>query len=223
MVNSVNQKEVYMIGLEFALQVHEITSTQLADKLGIAKQNVSRWFNGERGIPEKYLSVLEELLFIKREQLIKQVSDIEKLRITSTIYRNVGSHDENEQMILDAANIYSFVDTLEIKEKVDKLFDDYCNDFVMGGTYLDILENIEIIIKSEKINPNTLADILSTILYNMESKTEMNDKYIKSFTKRDLPNYKINFEKKFLDLISKYEIAQEKYERKENPSMYEDE
>ncbi|MBU3098719.1 MULTISPECIES: helix-turn-helix domain-containing protein [Clostridium] len=211
-----------MIGLEFALETHKITSTQLSNKLGITKQNISMWISGERKIPKKYLTTLENLLFVKRDKLQTNLSDIDKLKIMSTIYNRIGVRDDNEEMIYAAADLYAHVDILEVKEKVDMLFEDYCYDFVDGSTVLDILENIELIISLKKIDSSTLADMLSPILYNMKSKTK-DDPYIKSFTDRDIPDYQVNFEKRLLNLISSYEIAKEKYEREENPSIYKDE
>ena len=212
-----------MIGLEFALETHKITSTQLSKKLGITKQNISMWISGERKIPKKYLLTLEELLFVQRDKLQVRLSEVDKLNIMSTIYNGIGARDGNQEMILAAANLYGLTDILEVKEQVDKLFDDYCHDFVEGDTILDILENIAIIINLKKINSNTLADMLSAILYNMKSKTEKNDLYIETFDKRDIPKFKIDFEKKLLKLISNYELESDKYEKENNPDIYENE
>lgn len=53
----------------------------LADHLGIKKQNINLWIKGKQNIPKKYLPVLEELFHIDRALFIKELSEIEKLDI----------------------------------------------------------------------------------------------------------------------------------------------
>jgi transcriptional regulator with XRE-family HTH domain len=54
---------------------------ELAEKLGIKKQNINLWIKGKQKIPKKYLPVLEELFGINQEYFIKELNDIEKLEI----------------------------------------------------------------------------------------------------------------------------------------------
>lgn len=54
---------------------------ELADKLGIKKQNINLWIKRKQNIPKKYLPVLEELFGIRKEYFTKEITEIEKLEI----------------------------------------------------------------------------------------------------------------------------------------------
>jgi transcriptional regulator with XRE-family HTH domain len=54
---------------------------ELAEHLGIKKQNINLWIKGKQNIPKKYLPVLEELFHIERALFTKELSEIEKLDI----------------------------------------------------------------------------------------------------------------------------------------------
>lgn len=70
-----------MIGLEYILILYNMQHIELADKLGIKKQNINLWIKGKQSIPKKYLPVLEELFGIKQEYFIRELTEIEKLEI----------------------------------------------------------------------------------------------------------------------------------------------
>lgn len=70
-----------MIGLEFILQNSILSYTELAEKLGIKKQNITRWIKGERKIPEKYLPILEEIFRVPSQYFQKEINEIDKLYI----------------------------------------------------------------------------------------------------------------------------------------------
>lgn len=70
-----------MIGLEYILSLYNMQHIELAEKLGIKKQNINLWIKGRQNIPKKYLPILEELFRIKQEYFIKELNEIEKLEI----------------------------------------------------------------------------------------------------------------------------------------------
>lgn len=41
---------------------------ELAEKLGIKKQNINMWIKGKQNIPQKYLPVLEDLFGLEKAQ-----------------------------------------------------------------------------------------------------------------------------------------------------------
>lgn len=55
--------------------------TDLAENLGIKKQNINLWIKRKQNIPKKYLPLLEELFGIKKEYFTKELTEIEKLEI----------------------------------------------------------------------------------------------------------------------------------------------
>ena len=60
-----------LIGLEYILSLYNMQHIELADKLGIKKQNINLWIKGKQNIPKKYIPVLEELFNVKQDILIK--------------------------------------------------------------------------------------------------------------------------------------------------------
>jgi len=70
-----------LIGLEYILGLFNLQHVELADKLGIKKQNINMWVKRKQNIPKKYLPVLEELFGIEREYFSKELTEIDKLEI----------------------------------------------------------------------------------------------------------------------------------------------
>ncbi|WP_300380209.1 helix-turn-helix domain-containing protein, partial [Clostridium sp.] len=70
-----------MIGLEYILNLYNMQHIELADKLGIKKQNINLWIKSKQKISKKYLPVLEELFNIKQEYFNKELTEIDKLEI----------------------------------------------------------------------------------------------------------------------------------------------
>ena len=56
-----------MLGLEYILGLYNMQHIELAEKLGIKKQNINLWIKRKQNIPKKYLPVLEELFGIDKE------------------------------------------------------------------------------------------------------------------------------------------------------------
>lgn len=70
-----------MIGLEYILGLYNMQHIELAEKLGIRKQNINMWIKGKQNIPKKYLPILEELFGLNREYFIKELDEIDQLEI----------------------------------------------------------------------------------------------------------------------------------------------
>ncbi|MCM3799512.1 helix-turn-helix domain-containing protein [Caldifermentibacillus hisashii] len=70
-----------MNGLEYILSLYQVQHIELAEKLGIKKQNINLWIKGKQNIPKKYLPVLEGLFGINRSYFTKELTDIDKLEI----------------------------------------------------------------------------------------------------------------------------------------------
>lgn len=70
-----------MNGLEYVLGLYNMQHVELAEKLGIKKQNINMWIKGKQNIPKKYLPVLEETFKINREYFSKDITEIDKLEI----------------------------------------------------------------------------------------------------------------------------------------------
>lgn len=70
-----------MIGLEYILNLYNMQHIELAEKLGIKKQNINLWIKGKQNISKKYLPVLEEIFNINAEYFNKVITELDKLEI----------------------------------------------------------------------------------------------------------------------------------------------
>ena len=70
-----------MIGLEYILNLYNMQHIELAEKLGIKKQNINMWIKRKQNIPKKYLPTLEKIFGIDQEYFSKELDEIEKLEI----------------------------------------------------------------------------------------------------------------------------------------------
>ncbi|WP_240697298.1 YdaS family helix-turn-helix protein [Sporolactobacillus sp. Y61] len=70
-----------LIGLEYVLGLYNMQQLELADRLGIKKQNINLWLKGKQNIPKKYLPTLEQLFHINRDYFSKELTEIDKLEI----------------------------------------------------------------------------------------------------------------------------------------------
>lgn len=81
-ISILSRKVVIKIkGLEYILALYDMQHIELAEKLGIKKQNINMWIKGKQNISKKYLPVLEELFNIKQEYFNKDIDEIDKLEI----------------------------------------------------------------------------------------------------------------------------------------------
>lgn len=69
------------MGLEYILSLYNMQHIELAEILGIKKQNINMWIKGKQNIPKKYLPVLEELFQLDRSYFTKELSEVDKLEI----------------------------------------------------------------------------------------------------------------------------------------------
>ena len=71
----------HLIGLEYILNLFNLQHIELAEKLGIKKQNINMWVKGRQNIPKKYLPVLEELFGIDASYFGRVLTEIDQLEI----------------------------------------------------------------------------------------------------------------------------------------------
>ena len=70
-----------MIGLEYILGLYNMQHIDLAEHLGLKKQNINLWIKGKQNIPPKYLPILQELFHVDAPYFTKELTEIEKLEI----------------------------------------------------------------------------------------------------------------------------------------------
>lgn len=70
-----------LIGLEYILNLYNIPQIELAEKLGIKKQNINLWLKRKQKISKKHLPALEKIFGISSEYFTKELTEIDKLEI----------------------------------------------------------------------------------------------------------------------------------------------
>lgn len=88
MSESIKQGGDYLLGLEYALNLFGMQHIELAEKLGIKKQNINMWIKKKQNIPKKYLPLLEGIFGINGELLLRDITEIEKLEIQREKLKN---------------------------------------------------------------------------------------------------------------------------------------
>ncbi|GAY76554.1 hypothetical protein NBRC111894_2108 [Sporolactobacillus inulinus] len=61
--------------MEYLLGLYTMQQLELADRLGIKKQNINLWLKGKQKIPKKYLPTLEQLFHVDRSYLSKELNE----------------------------------------------------------------------------------------------------------------------------------------------------
>lgn len=70
-----------MNGLEYILNLYSMPHIELAEHLGIKKQNINLWIKGKQNIPKKYLPILEELFGLPQHYFTDELTELSKLEI----------------------------------------------------------------------------------------------------------------------------------------------
>lgn len=139
-----------MNGLEYILGLYNMQHIELADKLGIKKQNINMWIKGKQNIPKKYLPVLEDLFKINQEYFTKTLNEIDCLEIQKEKLKqelkpainkyelefSIGKvNDIVEKPIYDKEEINTIERTIE-KAKLTQRFKE-AMDLVDNNPYMD--------------------------------------------------------------------------------------
>ncbi|MBW9170752.1 helix-turn-helix transcriptional regulator [Clostridium estertheticum] len=77
-----------MLGLEYILELYNLPQQELADELGIRKQNISQWFKGGRKIPEKHIDHISKKFNITAEYFNMELKKSDELKIKLIKLRN---------------------------------------------------------------------------------------------------------------------------------------
>lgn len=112
-----------MIGLEYILGLYNMQHIELAEKLGIKKQNINLWIKGKQNIPKKYLPILEELFGTKQEYFMRELNEIEKLEIQKDKLKkdlNPVIEEYEEQFLIGEVNDIVQVPVYD-KEEINKM------------------------------------------------------------------------------------------------------
>lgn len=132
-----------MIGLEYILNLYSIQHQELAEKLGIKKQNINLWIKGKQNISKKYLPILSEMFDVDENYFQKELNDIDKLiiqkeKLKRELKPEIVRYDQ-QLMIGDNADIiekpiYNTAEINDIELEIEKA--------KIIGYFRDVVSNI---------------------------------------------------------------------------------
>lgn len=136
-----------MKGLDFLLQYNDITQTELAQKLGINKVNITRWIKGQRKIPKGHLKRLSEEFNCEEDFFEKEIEFSEQVNYVRNKLGKTIEYTEEIQVIKDCeGNEYEVPKiTYKDEEKV-KLYNELGFDYDVNKAIehaRDILTSVE--------------------------------------------------------------------------------
>lgn len=85
-----------MTGLEYVMFVKGVTSTLLAEDMGVSTQLVHHWLKGNRNINEDRLKYLEKRFGISRTYLGKELDARDRLAIDVVLLKDEGVSVDDE-------------------------------------------------------------------------------------------------------------------------------
>ena len=89
-----------MIGLEYILNVYGIMQKDLAEELGIKRQNITSWISKKQNISKKYLPVLSEKFNLPMEYFQKEITEMDKIIIEKNFLKK---HIETSMVVYEDA------------------------------------------------------------------------------------------------------------------------
>ena len=114
---------ISIIGLEYILTLYDIQHIELAEHLGIKKQNINLWIKGKQKIPKKYIPILEEYFGINKEYFNKNIDEIDKLEIQKEkLKRDLNPIIKKQQLVYVTDEINNMVKRpIYDKEEINSL------------------------------------------------------------------------------------------------------
>ena len=107
-----------MLGIEYIRNQLGMNISDLAKRLSVSRQIVSKWEKGEKKIPDKRLSEMSEIFGIPEKYLEKELDFIDKINITSLMNREkvnstyIETDSEISDLLLNAVK-NSDIDTIQ--------------------------------------------------------------------------------------------------------------
>ena len=162
-----------MIGLEYILDIYNVMHQDLAETLGIKKQNINLWIKGKQNISKKYIPKLSEMFKIPEEYFQKDVDEVDKLKIQRI------KHDNDYVEIVD-----TYIDR-ETGEEVAFRYEDFEHE-----RYGNLLTYE---IKVEELRKNLQQTI--------DNELESDDEYIHPDKLQDESEKLVNVYTEFVNII----------------------
>lgn len=151
---------ISIIGLEYILALYDMQHIDLAERLGIKKQNINMWIKGKQKIPKKYLPVLEEIFGINSDYFKKNIDEVDKLEI------------QKEKLKRDLNPIIKKQESVYIAEDINDIVQIPVYDKEEINTIERTIEKVKIMNKFksalEIVDPNPYIDTYKLIVEVLE-------------------------------------------------------
>lgn len=221
-----------MIGLTYIRKLYGLTMEELAQKLNVSKQTVSKWESGKVKLSTSRLKQLTELFnFETNEYFTKELESLDEWKIQKMKISNELKTTDDGWLLLqnsaDSKKHWEF-EKLELKifinETMGESWDviNECQGYARITSIVETYSLLNKIIKSDNYkNLSVINSIIETVsdYYKSEKsiENEANDEIFGE--KHELEHYKKirlayeTFEEKFLDLIRFIDEAEKTFEK----------
>lgn len=105
-----------MIGLEYVLQLANKEQKQLAEELGIRKQNINLWFKQKQNISKKYIPKLAYIFGIDEKYFQMELLPKDKLELEKVWLQAVMKKETDDDECWEIRN-----EIVDIDDRIDKL------------------------------------------------------------------------------------------------------
>ena len=179
-------------GLEYILKLYDVQQKELADELGINKQNITLWIKEKQKISRKYLPVLAQRFDIPEKYFQKELTELDKNYIkrkklnesveNGTVEGDNVVWDKNSQEYVtlkrktcDSESLQSYqlldVQEKEIKTiyKIRSIMNDMKETDPFGRYIEKYKDNIELfdryadIVGAKRLNKRLICEVLKTL------------------------------------------------------------
>lgn len=160
-----------MKGLEYLCLSKSIKYNDLADMLGIKRQNINAWIKGKRKIPDKYKPILSDYFHVSQEYLDEDIV----VRNGEAVEDEKGESNE-EKIMFDEENGFDFdeMDYLYDEEETIKRIEMGIKNIqakngerkIIGRrkNILNVYKWFARIIESRKIPPHILINVFKAVM-----------------------------------------------------------
>lgn len=123
-----------MLGIEYIRNQLGMNISDLAKRLSVSRQIVSKWEKGEKNIPDKRLDELAEICGVPKKYFSKELDFADKINITSLINRT------NMDVVCEEVDSEIFeilIDAIKVNdiERVQRIFNENKEEYIEFVNY----------------------------------------------------------------------------------------
>ncbi|MPM61833.1 hypothetical protein SDC9_108696 [bioreactor metagenome] len=167
------------VGLKEILEIYNMSISDLAQKLGIARGNIYNWFNGKRKIPRDMLKKLSQLFNLPEEFFSRELSETDILNVKRTMVENLIDEVSFEytEAVEDDDGSETIITQTYINNSLLQWRDELCNDINNQRIKDSIVDRVNRTLKSGSIanKAKNLSDSIDIIESNIVPSSVFNN------------------------------------------------